>query len=133
MTLSKKCITVLGIVIIWLFALLNRIHVYCISEVIPAEVYQMRYSMSFVLEFEYKGITYQKIVEEDVSLDEDIDCKLLIKRENPNNFVVLNFWGFVFDIIVVSIFATLVWLVFVFTFFEQIERFHLRFRKKDEK
>ncbi|MDR0604655.1 MAG: hypothetical protein LBG80_10170 [Bacteroidales bacterium] len=133
MIFSKKCISVLGIVIIWLFALLNRIHVYCISEVIPAKSYQMKYSESFVLIFEYKGITYQKISEEDIFLDEDTDCKVLIKREDPNNFTVLNFWDFVFGTVVISIFLTLVWLIFVLSFFENIVAFQLLFRKKDEK
>ncbi|MDR2408504.1 MAG: hypothetical protein LBE13_10415 [Bacteroidales bacterium] len=133
MTFSKKCISVLGIVIIWLFALLNRIHVYCISEVIPAKVYQMRYSASFVLIFEYKGVTYQKISKEDILLDNDTDCKILVKGKDPNNFTVLNFWDFVFGTIVISIFLTLVWLIFVLTFFENIVAFQLLFRKKDEK
>jgi hypothetical protein len=133
MTFSKKSISILGIVIVWLFALLNRIHVYYISEVIPAKVYQMRYSESFVLIFEYKGIAYQKISEENIFLEDDTDYKILIKRKNPDNFTVLNFWDFVLGTVIISIFLTFVWLIFVLTFFENIVAFQLLFRKKDEK
>jgi hypothetical protein len=129
MTISKRIITILGIVIIWLFALLNRINVYNMSEIVPAKAYKLL-TDNFVLLFKYKGITYEKIIEDDIPLEDNRDYKLLIKKGNPDNFILLTFWGFAFDIVIISVFITLVWLVFVQVFFEHIESFQLSSHKK---
>jgi hypothetical protein len=130
MTISKRNITILGIVIIWLFALLNRIHIYNMSEVIPAKAYNLISTNGFVFMFTYNGISYEKVVEKELPLEDRGLYKLLIKRENPNDFIILNFWGFVFNTILISCFVTLVWLLFVQVFFENIESFQLLFPKK---
>jgi hypothetical protein len=125
MIISKKRIIILGISAIWLFALLNRIHVYHISEIVTAKSYKLSYSDDFVLVFKYKGITYQKLIESNISLEDNTYYHVLIKRNNPDDFIPLNFFGFVFNLIIISIFVTLVWLVFAQVFFEDIETFQL--------
>jgi hypothetical protein len=129
MRIPKKYIVILGIIIIWLFALLNRIHVYNISETTSARAYKSILLGKFVLVFKYKGITYEKLFEKDHSLEDSRYYKLLIKRGNPNNFILFTFWGFLFDAMIVSGFITLVWLIFVQVFFEDIESFQLSSHK----
>jgi hypothetical protein len=131
MTISKKYIIVFGIVIIWLFALLNRIDVYCTSEIVLAKSFQSEHITALI--FRYNGVMYQKIIENNILSEDDTNCKVLIKRKNPNNFIVLNFWDFAFGVIIVSIFVSFVWLLFAHSFFEDIETFQLLFHKDDEK
>jgi hypothetical protein len=131
MTISKKGITILGIIFIWLFAVLNRIHIYHISEVVPAESIQSKYG--YVVIFQYEGVVYRIIVDSNVLSEDDTACKVLIKWKNPYNFVVLNFWDFAFGVIIITVFISVVWLLAVHTFFEGIETFQLLFHKNDKK
>lgn len=131
MALSKSSIIILGIIFIWSFALLNRLHVYRTSEVVPVKVYVSPYGYHFL--FKYNNIDYTKYVDDDLYLKDNMDYRLLIKGNNPNDFTILTFWEFAFDTVIISIFITLVWLLFMKEYFSNRNRFRLSQKNNDEK
>jgi hypothetical protein len=86
-----------------------------------------------MLVFKYEGKTYQKLIENNISLEDNTYYDVLIKRKNPDDFILLNFFGFAFNVIIISVFVMLVWLLFVQVFFENIETFQLLLHKNEKK
>ena len=131
MIFSKKTILVAGVVCIGIFAFLNRIQLIVKSEVVVAQAEE--YYGYYNLYYTYKGVSYKYWVEEkDVLLEDNTTYKLLIKNENPNDFTVLNFWGFYFLPLVLVFIISSAWLLLAQIFFEKIDNFKLSFGKEKE-
>jgi hypothetical protein len=135
MIFSKKTIIIAGVGCIFFFAFLNRIQLILKSEIVVAQAEKCGIDNDhrhFYLYYTYKNIPYKRFMENDISLKDNTTYKLLIKNENPNNFVVWNFWGFYFLPLLLAFIASLAWLSFSPIFFEKIDSFKLSFRKEKE-
>ena len=135
MIISKRAIVLGGIVCIFFFAFLNRIHVIQKSEMVGAYAHSLyNDDTQYVITYVYKGDLYKKVVENNISLENDTQYRLLIREENPERFAVFNFMGFWFVALIVSCVATMVWLLFAQVFFEKVVNFKFSFgkEKKDE-
>ena len=133
MIISKRTVVLSGIVCIFIFAFLNRMHVFQQSEMVNAYYTEDKYTHT--LYYTYKGVSYKSLMENTAFLENNSACKLLIINENPKKIVVFNFMGFWFVALAVSCVVVLAWLLFAQVFFEKIDYFTLSFgkRKKNDK
>ncbi|MDR1878764.1 MAG: hypothetical protein LBQ64_04285 [Bacteroidales bacterium] len=132
MTVSKSRVVLGGIIIIWLFVLLNRIHVFRTSEKTEGRVYALLSEYRSGIVFEYNGIVYNKQIENNILSNNRTTYRVLIKGKNPDRFILLNFWGFVYGTMIAAVYVTLLWLLFVQVWFEGINRFQFLWRKDHE-
>ena len=134
MILSKRTVILLGVACIFFFAFLNRINLMQKSEVVAAYAQQIyeddetQYFLSYI----YKEKFYRKIIDNDIHLKDETTYPLLIVKRNPANFVVFNFWGFVFTALLVACLVSSGWLVFAHAFFEKVAHFKFSLKKEHE-
>ena len=133
MIISKKVVVLFGIGCLFFLAFLNRVSVLQKTEMINAYAERLleNEGSPYLLSFIYKEKPYRYVIENDVYLKNKSACRLLIKNENPANFIVFNFMNFWLVALMVFGSFVLLWLLFVQVFFANVIHFKFYFWKKN--
>ena len=126
MVVSRKKVIWSGIIIVILFAIINRIRLYVNSEIIFAENLY-----NYYLTFQYKDIKYTYDYKSSAETDESLPIKILIPFETPEDYVIFDFHNFVLWVIFVVIFLSGGWILFLQSFYPKRDKFFLFKTKKE--
>ena len=124
MIVSRKQVIWGGVIIVILFAIINRIRLYMNSEIVLGHV---EYNSNLV--FQYKGNTY--IYDYESSTETISPIKLLIPFDSPIDFVIFDFPHFLLWVILIVIFISGGWILFLQSFYPKRDKFFLFKTKKE--
>ena len=131
MIVSRKTVIWSGIVAVILFAIINRVWLYVNSEIVFGKIEKHYDKDVYFLEFQYKGDTFVFNDESLTEADESLPKKVLIPFETPKNYVIFDFHNFAIWIILIIIFMSGGWILFLQSFFPKRDRFFLFKTKKE--
>ena len=134
MIVSRRKVIWSGIIIVILFAIINRVRLYVNSEIILGKIernYEDEDVDNYNLTFQYSGNTYTYNYKSSIEIDETLPVKILIPFDSPEDFVVFNFHNYVFWVILIVIFMSGGWILFLQSFYPKRDKFFL-FRTKKE-
>ena len=127
MIVPRKTVIWSGIVAVILFAIINRVRLYVNSEIVFAEAYLDGVS----IKFQYKGDTFIYDCKYAANKDTSLPIKILIPFQTPGDFIVFDFMNFIFWVILLVIFMSGGWILFLQSFFPKRDKFFLFKTKKE--
>ncbi len=138
MIVSRKAVIWSGIIIIILFAVINRIHLYMNSEfvagsvttiVVPNEKSSKEDTYLYEILFEYGNKTHKYDVQFFIPPDNDEQIKVMIPNGKPEDFTLFDFSHFILTPVILLVAISGVWVVFLQSFFPNQKEFYF-FKKK---
>jgi hypothetical protein len=140
MIVSRKVVVWSGIIIIILFAIINRIRLYMNSEfidgtvttiVLPKEKSSEEDKYLHEIVFEYKNKTYKYDVQFFTLPDNDEKVKVMIPNGKPEDFTLFDFSHFILISIIFLVAISGLWIIFLQSFFPNQQEFYF-FKKRNE-
>ena len=115
-----------------LFAIMNRVHLYMNSEIVLGKV-ERNYEEpgSYSLRFQYNDNLHIYDFFSYTDKDETSPIKILIPYHVPRDFVVFDFQYFIFWVLIIIVFVSGAWILFLQSFYPKRDTFFL-FRTKKE-
>ena len=139
MIVSRKAVAWIGIIIIVLFAIINRVRLYMNSEFVEGTVTTLFIPKGISSEedkylheviFEYKNNPYKYNVQFFSTPDNGERINVMIPNEKPESFVLFDFSHFILIAIVLIFVISLVWIIFLQSFFPKQQEFYF-FKQKN--
>lgn len=132
MILSRKVVIWSGIIIMTLFALINRIQSYMNAEFVYADaskIFSADDEHLYSLSFEYHGKPYIIYRQFSAAVDISKKTELLIENEMPKNAIPFDFFRYIVFAIILAIAFSGIWIIFLQSFFPKQKKFYF-FKKK---
>ena len=131
MIVSRNTVIWSGVVAVILFAIINRVRLYVNSEIVLGKIERnFEKQGKYFLMFQYDGNTYIRDFYSQRERDEALPIKVLIPFQSPNDYVIFEFLHFVFIALLLIVFMSGGWILFLQSFYPNRERFFLFNTKK---
>lgn len=139
MILSRKTVIWIGIIIIVLFAIINRVRLYMSSEFVEGTVTTLFIPKGISSEedkylheiiFEYKNNLYKYKVQFFSIPNKDEKIKVMIPNGKPEKFTLFDFSHFILIAIILIFVLSGIWIIFLQSFFPKHKEFYF-FKQKE--
>ncbi|MDR0368248.1 MAG: hypothetical protein LBH82_03800 [Bacteroidales bacterium] len=135
MIVSRKTVLWSGIVIVALFAIINRVKFYADSDVVYADLHLVASSdTEYLYQFSYKYQEQIHYADYRFAFEQNTDRKkkLLINKHFPQQIFLFTFTGFFLSVLIISFFAFALWIAFIESFFPKHKQFYFFNKATDE-